>query len=165
MSQTGLLSPFLQMRDDRRLNRAIRHGDIVLLEKALKAGADPNRAISGVTTMSATEDGLSALALAVLLEKDELVPLLLQYGADPHQNSNLWLGSPLVELAKARRLDTLGVVLAMTDRRDIAPDDLAPADHGRNFMILQQLVRNTAERQGLNGVNAPGKEPNSPLRL
>lgn len=165
MSQTGFLSPFLQLRDDRRLNRAIRHGDKALLEKALKAGADPNRMVSGVDTMSATEHNLAALGLAVLLEKDDLIPLLVQHGADPHQNGNLWLGTPIVELAKARRLETLGVVLAMTDRQDIVPHDLAPADQGRNFMILQQLVRNTAERQGLNGINAPVKEPNSALRL
>lgn len=97
--------------DPRKLSliAAVIHGDTEAVRASLAAGSDVNETGDG---------GRTPLILAILFRRPQIMTLLLEAGADPHQRDSLGLnavdwaerkGLKLLEHGQARKLETASV--------------------------------------------------------
>lgn len=98
------------IRAQARLFKGCIEGDLDKVVDALKHGADVNKPyhVPGAEPMwDGNEKNATPLMLACEYEHDDLIPFLMEHGANPNCQGNTYLGSPMVELAKKGKVEIL----------------------------------------------------------
>ncbi|KAH7109644.1 ankyrin repeat-containing domain protein [Dendryphion nanum] len=113
-------------------------GDLVLVERLLALGADPNAAVSH-------DSGATALQLAAIGGYAGIAMVLLEHGADPDAEGAVWQGRTALEgAAEHGRLDLVQLILNANETRGVSSQtyetalDLAEKE---GHTVVAELIR------------------------
>jgi ankyrin repeat protein len=104
---------------------AVIDGDTETVRALLAAGSDVNETVSG---------GRTPLIMAILFERTQIITLLLEAGADPHQPDSLGLNA--ADWAERKGLNLLG-----------RKQEIPPVPPGKKPMPLGGVAQNQSEKQ------------------